>query len=104
MNESRLKSSVILRMLIVAALTMLLLVPAVFVHILVSERSERRDSATAEVSQSWGTAQMITGPILSLPFREFSKDERGNVTSSIRFAHFLPGSLVINGSKKTELR
>ena len=46
MNESRLKSSVILRMLIVAALTLLLLVPAVFVHILVSERSERRDSAT----------------------------------------------------------
>jgi inner membrane protein len=104
MNESRLKSSVILRMLIVAALTLLLLIPAVFVHILVSERSERRDSATAEVSQSWGGAQTLTGPILSLPFKEFSKDEKGNVSFSIRYAHFLPGKLLIRGSLKPELR
>jgi inner membrane protein len=80
MIESKLKSSIILRMFIVAALTLLLLIPAVFVQALISERSSRRDSATLEVSQSWGGAQTLIGPILSIPFKELSKDEKGVVS------------------------
>ena len=104
MNESKLKTSVILRMVIVAALTLLLLIPAVFVQSLISERSSRRASATLEVSQSWGGAQTLIGPILSIPFKEFSKDEKGAVLFSIRYAHFLPNNLLIKGSLKPEIR
>lgn len=104
MNESKLRSSVIVRMLIVAALTLLLLIPMVFVQSLISERSSRRDSATVEVSQSWGGAQTLIGPILSIPFKEFSKDEKGNVSYSIRYAHFLPNNLRIKGSLRPEIR
>ena len=104
MNESRLKSSVILRMVIVAALTLLLLIPAVFVQSLISERSSRQASATSEVSQSWGGAQTLIGPILSIPFKEFSKDEKGAVSFSVRYAHFLPNNLLIKGSLKPEIR
>ena len=104
MNESKLRSSVILRMFIVAALTMLLLIPAMFVQSLISERSSRRDSATLEVSESWGGAQTLVGPVLSIPFKEFSKDEKGTVSYSIRYAHFLPNTLLIKGSLKPEIR
>ncbi len=104
MNLPDLKSSVILRMLIVATLTLLLLIPAVFVESLISERSSRRDSATLEVSESWGGAQTLTGPVLSLPFKEFSKDEKGAVSFSILYAHFLPTKLLVKGSVKPEIR
>jgi inner membrane protein len=104
MNESRLKSSVILRMVIVAALTLLLLIPTVFVQLLISERSSRRADATAEVSESWGGAQTLIGPILSIPFKEFARDEKGIVSFTIRYAHFLPDHLQIKGSLEPEIR
>jgi len=104
MNLPDLKSSVILRMLIVATLTLLLLIPAVFVESLISERSSRRDSATLEVSESWGGAQTLTGPVLSLPFKEFSKDEKGAVSFSFLYAHFLLTKLLVKGSVKPEIR
>lgn len=91
-------------MVIVAALTLLLLIPAVFVDSLVSERSSRRASATLEVSTSWGSAQTLIGPILSIPFKEVSKDKKGAESFSIRYAHFLPNNLLIKGSLKPEIR
>jgi len=104
MNESRLKSSIILRMFIIAGLTLLLLIPALFVESLISERSSRRDAATLEVSQSWGGVQTLIGPILSIPFKEFSRDEKGVVSFTIRYAHFLPSTLFIRGSLNPEIR
>lgn len=104
MNESRLKSSIILRMFIIAGLTLLLLIPALFVESLVSERSSRRDAATLEVSQSWGGVQTLIGPILSIPFKEFSKDEKGVVSFTVRYAHFLPSNLFIRGLLNPEIR
>jgi len=104
MNESKLKSSIILRMFIVAGLTLLLLIPTVFVDFLISERQLRRDSAATEVSESWGGSQTIIGPILSVPFREFSRDQKGNVSFTIRHAHFLPSRLLILGSATPEIR
>jgi inner membrane protein len=104
MNESKLKSSVVLRMFIIAALTLLLLVPTAFVAMLVSERSSRREAATLEVSQSWGGAQTLVGPVLSVPFKEFTRDERGNTSFSVRYAHFLPATLLVKGTLQPELR
>lgn len=104
MNESVLKTSVILKMFIVAALTLLLLVPAIFVESLISERMSRRNAATLEVSQSWGGIQTLIGPILSIPFKEYSKNENGVVSFTIRNAHFLPSSLQIKGALNPDIR
>ncbi len=104
MNESKLKSSVILRMFIIAGLTLVLLVPSVFVDSLISERSARRTEATFEVSQSWGGAQTLTGPILTVPFKEFSKDENGTLSFLVQYAHFLPSTLSLQGSLTPEVR
>lgn len=104
MNESRLKSSIILRMFIIAGLTLLLLIPAVFVESLISERKSRRDSAMTEVSQSWGGSQTLIGPVLSIPFKEYSKDEKGVSSFVVRYAHFLPSRLLVRGTVVPEIR
>jgi len=104
MNESRLKSSIILRMVIIAGLTLILLIPALFVEALVTERSSRRAAATQSVSESWGGAQTLVGPVLSVPFKESSTNENGVVSTIIRYAHFLPSTLHIQGTLNPEIR
>jgi len=104
MIESKLKSSILLRMFIVGGLSLVLFIPAVFVESIISERESRRDAVTKEISQSWGSSQILTGPVVSIPFKKLSKDEKGTVSSFIQYAHFLPSKLNIRCSLKPEVR
>jgi inner membrane protein len=89
---------------IVAGLTLLLLIPTIFVNFLVSERSERRNSANAEVSRSWGGTQTIVGPILTIPIKISSINAAGDISQTISFAHVLPRNLKIQGTLNPEIR
>lgn len=104
MAESKLKDMTILRMIIVAGLALFLLIPTYFVESVIEERQQRRTSATDEVSQSWGGNQTIIGPIVTIPYKEFFKDEKGNLITSIRYAHFLPSRLNIRSALDPEIR
>ncbi|MBL7959576.1 cell envelope integrity protein CreD [bacterium] len=104
MSRSFLKSSILLRMAIIAFLTLLLLIPAAIVESLIKERSERRDSAIHEVSEKWGLPQVISGPILTIPIRHFVQDEKGKEIPLIEHLHILPDSLAIEGQLSTETR
>jgi inner membrane protein len=104
MNESMLKNSVILRMLIISALSLMLLVPTLFIQFLVSDRQQTRDSAIAEISQSWGGNQTLTGPVLTLPYKELVENRREAPTYSVRYLHFLPSKLVIHSKLTPEIR
>ncbi len=89
------RNSLGLRLLIIAVLSLLLLIPANMIHSLVQERQQRRDAAVQEISEKWGESQIITGPILSIPLQDSTK---------VYFAHFLPEALVIEGSIDPEVR
>jgi inner membrane protein len=104
MDESSLKSSTFLRMGIIAGLTLLLLIPAVLVRSLIKERTERRDTANIEISQSWGESQVIAGPILTLPYNWSSETSDGKIVTSTRHLHMLPRSLKIQGTLEPEIR
>jgi inner membrane protein len=104
MIESKLKSSVILRMIIVAFLTLLLLVPTIFVEFLIMDRQERRDSAIKEVSQSWGASQTLSGPILSVPYWESRENQKEPAVSTLHYIHFLPSKLMIHSTLSPEIR
>ncbi len=104
MNESMLKNSVLLRMIIVAALTLMLLIPTLFIDFLVSDRQHTRDAAITEVSQSWGGSQTLTGPILSVPYREQIEQQKGVFVNTLRYIHFLPSKLSIRSTLTPEIR
>lgn len=104
MNESRLKSSVLLRMILTAFLTLLLLIPTFIVESVIEERSSRRDSAIQEISDKWGLPQTITGPILTIPIKHYGKDDKGNEIALIDHLHILPDSLMVTGRLTTETR
>ena len=106
------KNSVGLRMIIIAILTLLMLIPVSFVESLIQEREARRDEATMEVSSKWGAKQTISGPILEIPFKTTVRQERQNdkgvptvfMEEITDYIHVLPESLAITTVLTPEVR
>jgi inner membrane protein len=104
MDESKLKNSAIVRMIIVAGLSLLLLIPALFIDTLVFERQGRQKEAVEEVSRSWGGIQTLTGPILTVPYQVEQKNSKGKASIATRHLHLLPSVLTIRGAVAPEIR
>jgi len=99
-----LKTSVGLRLFIIGLLSLILLIPTVMIKSLISERENRRNEATYEVTSKWGNAQNVSGPILTIPFKSYFKNDKGQVIESVQYVHFLPDDLSINGAIYPEIR
>ncbi len=76
---------------IVLALSIFLLIPVSLTRNLVKERQETKSEAISEVKEKWGGEQVISGPILTIPYRVKSNYE------VIDYVHVLPESLIVNG-------
>ncbi len=105
---SSLRSSQMLRLLLVGFLALLLQIPIALIAELVSERQERRQEAAAEVSSKWGNTQIITGPALVVPYThrwtEFGTGGQEVTRTEVRNAIFLPERLHTRGSIDSETR
>ena len=84
------KTKLLFKGLIIGGLVLLLLIPAIFVENIIREREQRQKEAVAEVSSKWAGKQIVSGPILVLPYWKSLgvKD----------YAYFLPGKLNINST------
>lgn len=92
------------KIIFIALLILLLLVPIAMISAVISERESQRYKAIAEVSRSWGLRQTITGPILTIPYRETWKDEENKTHTQIRRVHFLPEQLQVEGNLLPDVR
>ncbi len=104
MRENVLKTSILVRMVVIAAVGILLLIPTLFVGFLISERQQMRSSAVEEVTRQWGKEQTITGPILTVPIRRVRVAENGEKRISVRHAHLLPENLSVQSRLVPEIR
>jgi len=102
------RSSQTMRIIVVVVLVLVLQVPVSVIGGLIAERRARRDQAVAEVSDKWGTAQTITGPVLVVPYTVRSSEtaEKGRkvVRTVSRRAVFLPGRLSIRATLDSHTR
>ena len=98
------KHSLLVKLTSIGILTLLLMIPNSMIDGLVSERQYRLMNATREVSASWGAAQTVTGPLLSIPYSEWTLLEGGKKAESLRTAYFLPLELNVTGKINPELR
>ncbi|TAN18402.1 MAG: cell envelope integrity protein CreD [Chitinophagaceae bacterium] len=98
------ENRLIVKAMFIGILTLLLLIPAVFILSLVNDRESRHDMAYKEISSKWAGTQTLTGPILVIPYQSSSQDARGNAVTEIRQGYFLPDSLQVNGVIKPEKR
>ncbi len=98
----------VVRMMTIFLLVMLLLIPLAMIRSVLSERLQRRNEAVSDITATWGAEQMISGPVLIIPYRCQSKvwkdlivngrkEKVEVVESQIARAYFLPACLKING-------
>jgi inner membrane protein len=102
--NTKIKNSVTLKLFSIAILVLLLLIPSAMVKSLIREREVTHDSAINEVSSKWGNEQMVTGPIITIPYKKFLKGEKNQIITQLEYAHFLPDELNITGEIIPEIR
>ena len=90
------KESITLRIILIAAIIIILLIPLFMIQSLIDERQSYRDDAVREVSKSWATAQTIGGPILTLINKAENIDKEGNKFYTYNRYHYLPDTLNYN--------
>ena len=92
------KSKLLIKGLIIGVLVLLLLIPAYFVQDLIKEREQRQKEAVAEVSGKWAGKQVITGPVIVLPYWQYSYDTARRNVPEKQYAYFLPDNLQIRST------
>ena len=111
--------SVTLKLLSIGLLLLLLLIPSSMVEGLITERAENRDQATADISEKWGGAQLVLGPVLVLPYTAYTADQTtatttydkngavdaaARVIETTRYLTLLPDTLTATGTLAPERR
>ncbi len=105
-----LRQSVTIRLITIGILLLILLIPVSMIEGLIRERESRQEEAIREVSSKWGERQTITGPVLTIPYRHYSKVFENNQSGQFKlveskaYAHFLPDQLNFSGKINPEER
>lgn len=78
----RIFSSVLAKLAIIFILMLLLLIPMNLIQDLIVERKNREVGVTDEISAKWGREQVISSPVLAIPYEytmeSLKKDNKGN--------------------------
>ena len=98
------KHSVTLKLISIAVLILILLIPTSMVKEIIYERETLSQDAIQEVSSKWANNQTIKGPILTIPITYYStiKNEDGSFTEISRNLNILPDDLQVNGQMDPE--
>lgn len=104
-EKRKLRDSVLFKMIVTGLLILALGIPLMMVRGQIWERKQRRDSVVSEVSSTWGNAQTLGGPVLTVPYQVHTRDDKGKVVhTSTYLAYFLPETLKVDGRLFPELR
>jgi inner membrane protein len=103
------RNSITLRLFTIGFLILIMLIPVNMIESLIAERQIRQKEAQNEITEKWGNAQTITGPVLSVPFNVYTKvydknESQYKLTPAVHYFHFLPEKLNITGTVNSELR
>jgi inner membrane protein len=98
------RNSITIKLISIGILILIMLIPTSMIESLIRERQYTMESSISEVSSKWGYAQTITGPVLSVPYKSYQKDQKGTVVEILNYAHFLPDKLDINAKLLPEMR
>ena len=69
-NIGRLKSSLLLRFVIIAVLVLFMSIPLDMIKGVVAERSDLYRSVLEDIAKTWGQVQKLSGPALLIPYTE----------------------------------
>lgn len=94
--KNSIKNSVLLKMVTIAILVLILLIPSYMIDNIIREREGLNREASNEVHDKWAGNQKIIGPILTIPY-EYTVGEEEHKTVQTSQFHILPSQLNIEG-------
>jgi inner membrane protein len=101
------KSSLTIKLGTIGVLILILMIPSTMLEKTLRERKSLYETAKSDVSRMWGSSQIVSGPILVIPYMSGNEyDARGTLVSinTKKYAYFLPDNLKINGEILPEIR
>src|SRR5680860_110284 len=91
------------KLIIIGMLILILLIPKIMILSLIQERSTTANETTQEVMSKWSNEQSVTGPVLTIPYKEkVYNEEDKKYVELIHTATFLPKKLNIDGQINPE--
>ncbi|MFD0965013.1 cell envelope integrity protein CreD [Pseudofulvibacter geojedonensis] len=108
-----LKTSITARMIMIATIILVLLIPLAFVKELIREREFRQTDVVNEINEKWGSEVTLYGPILKVPYKTykeksvFNPDTKQYVVekeSFMNYAYFFPKKLDYNAQAKSKTK
>ncbi|MCY4233249.1 MAG: cell envelope integrity protein CreD [Bacteroidetes bacterium] len=102
----RVGKSIGLRLVAIALITLILMIPLAIIGDLINDRSETRKETMTEIGEEWSGKQTLTGPVIVVPVTNsgYLTNSTGNVSRTIQHTFFLPDTLIISGTVKPEIR
>ena len=101
--KNKMTNSISAKIIIISIIGLLMLIPAGMIQGLIKDRQQLRDEVVDEISDKWGMSQVITGPVLTIPYYEYVQDE-DKLQKVTRFLYILPETLDIDGVVNSEIR
>lgn len=98
------RNNTLLKGILIAFLVLIMLIPTAFIRALISEREQRQQEVTKEISNKWAKEQTIIGPVIVVPAYKYVTNAANQVVKTTHKLHFLPEELNINGTIRPEVR
>jgi inner membrane protein len=98
------KESVALRIILIASIIILLIIPLLMVQSLITDRQSYRQEAVNEISKSWAGVQTIAGPMITVSRKVEKTDGKGNKYFVFKDDYYLPETLKIDVEVMPEKR
>jgi len=98
------KESVALRIILIASIIILFIIPLLMVQSLITDRQIYRQGAVNEISKSWAGVQSIAGPMITVSRKVEKTDSKGNKYFVIKDDYYLPETLKIDVEVMPEKR
>ena len=98
------KHHVTLKLIAIAFLVLILLIPMTMIRESIREREGRRMDAEKNITGIWGGNQTVGGPVLTIPYKILRHKGKENEFKELHYAHFLPDELNIDAKVTSQIR
>lgn len=90
------KGKLFIKAIIIFVMALFLWIPTYFIMNIVKEREGRQKEAIADISSKWAEKQVITGPLLMIPYRTPITDEKGQQAWIRHNAYFMADKMNVS--------
>ncbi len=91
----KISNSTVLKLFVIFFLSLILLIPLSLISDLIEERKNRELEVSGGIALNWGKEQVISSPVLAIPYRETiplsaEKAEKSNLREELKWIFVLP--------------